>query len=174
MPKPKWASPERQAHLIRLFIRSGGFCVFGESPCAHPELHHYEYFTDALVKDWIRDDREARAYMLKLQRMALHRMNEQGAIRGRFNSVSRNIFFDAQPRFYMEAIGISGLTFRPFAKVRLASSFTRLHVDISEPMKKVSKNRRRKAVRYSKALPVQTQTKVDSLCSKAVRDYLKI
>ena len=173
MAKPKWANPERQAHLVRLFIRSGGFCVFSESPCANPDQHHYEYFTDALVKDWIRDDREARAYMLKLQRIALHRMNEQGAIRGRFNSISRNIFFDAQPRFYMEAIGISGLTFRPFAKVRLASTFTRLHVDIGEPMKKVSKNRRRKAVRYCKALPVDVQKDVDMLCSKAVIDYLK-
>ena len=74
MPKPKWATPERQNHLVSLFLRSGGFCVFGGKPCTNPERHHYVPYIEALVKDWIADDREARGYILRLQRQALHRI----------------------------------------------------------------------------------------------------
>lgn len=173
MPKSKWATPERQSHLVRLFLRSGGFCVFGEKPCSNPEHHHYEPFIDALVKDWIADDRDARAFILRLQRQTLHRLPERGAIRGIFSAISRTIFHDNQPLFYFEGIGISGLTFQPFVKVRLASSCTRLHVDIGDVLRGVSKNRRRKAIRYSKALPPEAQRQVDSLCGRAVADHLR-
>jgi len=173
MPKPKWATPERQNHLVSLFLRSGGFCVFGGKPCTNPQRHHYEPFIEALIKDWIADDREARGYLLRLQRQALHRIPERGSLRGTFNAISRTIYHDNQPMFYVEEMGISGLTFRPFAKVRLASSYIRLHVDIGDVMKGLSKNRRRKAIRYSKALPVEAQRQVDTLCSRAVADHLR-
>ena len=173
MPKPKWATPERQAHLVRLFLRNGGFCVFGEKPCSNPELHHYEPFIDSVIKDWIAEDREARSYLLRLQRQVLHRIPERGSLRGTFNAISRTIYHDNQPRYYLEGIGISGLTFIPFAKVRLASSFTRLHVDIGDILKGLSKNKRRKAVRYAKALPVEAQREVERLCSRAVAHYYK-
>lgn len=173
MHKPKWATPERQAQLVRLFLRNGGFCVFGEKPCVNPERHHYEPFTLALVKDWIADDREAGNFSLQLQRRLLHRITERGAIRGRFSAISRTIYHDSQPQYYLEGIGISGLTFVPFAKVRISSSYTRLHVDINDVMQGLSKNKRRKAIRYANALPVEAQRAVDKLCSKAVSDYLK-
>ena len=172
MAIPKWVTPERQAHLVKLFVKSKGFRMFGESPCKHPESHHYVPFTEAVIKDWIQDDREARAYMLRLQRLALHRINERGSLRGTFNAISRDIYFDNQPQYQFEGIGISGLTFKPFAKVRLASSFVRLHVDIVGTLKGVSKNRKRKAVRYCKALPVPVQREVERLCARAVINWL--
>ena len=140
-----------------------------------PEVSRlYDRVIDKLVKDWIEDDRQARVYQRRLEMLRLHRLPEKGSIRGRFNAISRTIFYDTQPSFYMEALGISGLTFKPFAKVRISSSHTRLHVDISEPLGKVSKNRKRKAVRYCKALPVDTQTEVDHLCSMAVKHYMNL
>jgi len=173
MHKPKWATPERQAQLVRLFLRNGGFCVFGERPCVNPELHHYEPFANAIIKDWIADDREAKSFSLQLQRRLLHRIPERGSLRGTFNAISRTIYHDSQPRYYIEGIGISGLTFNPFAKVRLCSSYTRLHVDIKGVMQGISKNKRRKAIRYAKALPIEAQREVDKLCSRAVADHLK-
>lgn len=138
------------------------------------EIYHpqYERKMKELVADWIADDREARNYILRLQRLALHRLNERGSRRGTFNAISRTIYHDSQPQFYLEGMGISALTLRPFAKVRLASSFMRLHVDIGDTLKAMSKNKRRKVLRYANALPVDIQREVDNLCSRAVRHYL--
>ena len=227
MAKPKWATPERQACLARLFAKYGNRCLQGHYLCPEPShyIHNrtvpliapipvkvsasdkygnpiydtsgnrlkvtihklkisrvvipevtrlYDLVIERIIKDWIADDRQARAYQRRLERSLLHKLPEKGAVRGSFNSISRTIFFDKQPLYYMEAMGVSGLTFRAFAKVRISSSYTRLHVDISEPLKKASKNRRRKAIRYAKSLPLDIHNEVESLCSRAVRHYLKI
>ena len=169
---PKWATPERKAHLVRLFQDSGGFCVFGHKPCHNPEHHHYEPFIEGLIKDWVKDDREGRAYELKLEQRRLHGLDERGPIRGRFNAIARDIFHDRQPQSYLEALGMSGLTFTPFAKVRFASSNTRLHVDLGDTLRGVSKNKRRKAIRYGR-IPAEVQERVDALVTKAIRDFMR-
>jgi hypothetical protein len=169
---PKWATPERQAELVRLFLHSGGFCVYGESPCTNPRAHHYENYIIGLINDWVADDREARAYLNRIMSRQLHRIPEIGTLRGSFNAISRDIYFESQPQYYIESLGISGITFKPFAKIRIASSFTRLHVDIAEPLKAVSKNKRRKAIRYGHALPVEIQRQVEEICNRAIAHYL--
>jgi len=132
----------------------------------------YDRVSSELIAHWKAEDREARAHSRKLISRTLHSLNERGSLRGTFNAISRTIYHDSQPQFYFEALGVSALTFRPFAKVRLASSSMRLHVDLGDTLKGIGKNKRRKAIRYSKALPVPIQREVDSLCAKAVRDYL--
>ena len=131
----------------------------------------YDVKESELVAHWIADDREARHYEQAAQRRILHHIPERGALRGTFNAISRDIYFDSQPDYYVEGIGVSGLTQRPFAKVRLPSSFTRLHVDITDAMKGMSKNQRRKAKRYANALPVPVQVEVERACRAAVKDY---
>jgi hypothetical protein len=69
---PKWATPLRQSLLVDIFNRSGGFCVYGESPCTNPESHHYENYIIGLIKDWIADDREAKAYINRIISRSLH------------------------------------------------------------------------------------------------------
>ena len=169
---PKWATPDRKAHLVRLFHRSGGFCVFSERPCSCPERHHYEPFTEAVIADWKADDRAQRALELRAEQRALHGLGECGRPRGRFSAVGRDIFFGQQAQYYLEGLGISGLTFKPFAKVRLASSYVNLFVEIGEALRNTSKSKRRKAIRYGKALPRTVQEAVDRACNKAVRHYL--
>jgi len=132
----------------------------------------YELKESQVVKDWIAEDREARAYINRIVSRNLHRIPEKGALRGRFNAISRDIFFDSQPQFYLESIGVSGLTFKPFAKVRVASGSVRLHVNIDRPLKNVSKNRRRKAIRYNKCLPADVQDRIEQLCKLAVSKFL--
>ena len=170
---PKWPTPSRKAHLVKLFLRSGGFCVFGEHPCSNPQLHHYEPFTEAVIADWKADDRAQRAQEAKAEQRALHGLGECGAVHGRFNSVGRDVFFGQQAQYYLEGLGISGLTFKPFAKVRIASSYVNLFVDIGEALKGLSKSKRRKAIRYGKALSITVQEVVDEACNKAVKHYLK-
>jgi hypothetical protein len=164
---PKWATPERRTHLVKLFLRSQGFCVFGHKPCPHPE-HHYEVFIEGLIRDWVADDRAQRQAEREAERRALHGLGERRyPLRGQFSAIGKDIFYAEQPQFYLEGIGISGLTFRPFAKVRLASSFVRLHIDLGDSLKGMSKNARRKALRHGK-LSETAQSRIN----QAVRHYL--
>ena len=173
MSKPQWATTIRQLALAQLFLeyaQSKGW----QLDLATGEFYHpsYDKHTKELVADWVAVDRDARSYLLRLQRQALHRIPEKGSLRGTFSAISRDIFFDKQPQWYLESLGISGLTFKPFAKVRIASSFVRLLVDIAEYLKPLSKNKRRKFARYGKGLPVPVQREVEQACNRAIAHYL--
>jgi hypothetical protein len=171
MPKlPKWATPERQSRLVDLFLRSQGFCVFGHKPCPYPE-HHYEVFTDDLIKDWVADDRAQAIAEWREEQKSIHNLGERRYTRrGEWSAVGQDVFYGGQPQFYILGYGVSGLTFRPFAVVRLASSFVRLQVDLGDCLKAVSKSKRRKAIRHGKGGAIET---VHKAIAKAIRDYLK-
>ena len=168
--KPKWVVPHRQAHLVSVFVRSGGFCVFGHKPCPI-EAHHYEAYIDGLIHDWIADDRAAVQADWQAERRRLHSLAERGRQRGEFNATGRDVFYAEQPQYYLKGLGISGLTFKPFAKVRLASSFVHLHVDLGDALKGLGKAKRRKAIRYGKPLPDPVREEVDKVCKEAVGHY---
>ena len=94
--------------------------------------HHYEIYIDNLVKDWISSDRQDRQAEWQAEFEARHSTNERRyPLQGRFSAIGKDIYYDNQPEYYFEGLGISGLTFKPFAKVRLASSYIRLQVDLS-------------------------------------------
>lgn len=132
----------------------------------------YDKVEAEVIRDWAAEDREARAYERRLADRALHSLGERGALRGTFNAISRTIYADSQPLFYVEAIGLNCLTFKPFAVVKIASSLVALHVDITEAMGKLSKCKRRKVIRHKKPLPATVQEQVSETVAKAVRRYL--
>jgi len=196
MDGPLWARPDRKRLLVRLFLESGGFCVFGHRPCPRPE-HHYAIYAERPIEQWKRDDatlyqlwrqwrrgqpnparekaaetRAEREAEWKALQRRLHHLGERGPLRGRFNATGRDIFYSEQPSYYILGLGISGLTFRPFANIRVASSSVHLHVDLGDALKGVSKAKRRKALRYGKALPEHAQERVEDACYRAVRHYL--
>jgi hypothetical protein len=174
MAKPKWATPSRQAHLVSIFLKSRGFCVFGHPHCLIPE-HYYEVYIEGLIADWQADDRQQDTADWKEERKRLHSLAERHyPLRGQFSSIAKDIFFSQQPLYYLLGLGISGLTFTPFAKVRISSTFINLFVDLGDSLKGVSKNKRRKAIRYGKALPLDTQREVERACRLAVKDYLHL
>jgi len=76
MTKPKWVNTTRQAHLVSLFVRSRGFCVYGEPNCTIPE-HHYEVFIESLINDWKADDRETNKQDWKHERKIMHALHEK-------------------------------------------------------------------------------------------------
>jgi len=169
---PKWATPDRKRQLVAVFLRSKGFCVFGHKPCQIPE-HHYEIYIERLIDDWIADDRVQSQAERQAERKLLHSQAERRyPVAGQFNAVSKDIFFAQQPDYYFIGLGMSGLTFKPFAKLRLPSSYLNLFVDLGDTLKGVSKSKRRKAIRYGKALPLEIEKQVDRLCNLAVRHYL--
>lgn len=167
MEYPLWATPQRRARLVKLFQDSGGFCVHGHHPCPNPE-HHYEYFIDGLIRDWVSDDRADREALWQRELQLMHQQPDRKGWKRRFDPVSREAFLAQQPPYYLEAVGVSGLTFTRVAKVRIPSTYMRLFVDVAKA-KAQSKNQRRKARRYG--LPVTESETVDERCNLAVKDF---
>ena len=174
MPKAKWITSNRQNALIRLFLDSGGFCVFHHKGCLNPE-HHYIEFIEALIRDWQLDDRQQASLEWQAESKALHSLAQRTfPVSGQFNAVSRDIYAENQPLYYIEGYGLSALTAKPFVKVRLSSTYMRLHINLGDTLKHLSKNKRRKVVRYDKGgLPLETEKRVKQLIREAVRDYRK-
>ena len=169
---PKWSTPNRKAHLVKLFLDSSGFCIYGHTACSMPE-HHYEVYIEALIDDWKSDDREQARLDWEAESKALHSLGERKfPISGRFNNISQDIFHDKQPLYYLEALGISGLKLQPFARVRLSGSYMRLYIDLGNSLRGISKNKRRKAIRYGKELPLSIQELIRQKIWLAVKDYL--
>ena len=169
---PKWSTPNRQVALVKLFVDSGGFCIFGHTNCPIPE-HHYEVYIEGLIDDWKAEDRKQTSLDWKAEQRAFHSLGERKyPIRGRFSNIAKDIFFDKQPLFYLEALGMSGLTLQPFAKVKIASSYFHLYIDLGDSLKATSKNQKRKAIRYGKQLPKLIEERIAEKVRLAVRDYL--
>ena len=169
---PKWLTPERKAYLVDLFYKSGGFCVYGHRPCTNPE-HHYLNYIEAIIRNWVSDDIAERLAEWRAEQVRLHATADRHEpVRGMFNAVSSDIWHAEQPQHYIEALGISGLDFHPFAKVRLSSSFMRLQVSLGDSLRELSKNRKRKVIRYGKALPLHIESKINSMVAQAVSHYL--
>jgi hypothetical protein len=167
---PKWATEARKRHLVRLFHRSGGFCVFGERPCPCPELHHYGFYIEGMIRDWVLDDRAQAEAAWQAEREWMHR-GPRRLYQGRFDSIRREVFLEQQPDYYLVGISVDALTFKPVARVRIPSTYVHLFVEIGSALKGLSKSARRKASRYGKTLPKETQETVGSLVQKAVADW---
>jgi len=138
----------------------------------HKLLTQYEYLSDNAVKNWKIDDREQSEAEWKKERKAIHSLNEKAYKNGRFGSVSSVIFHEKQPLYYVEAIGMNGLTCQPFAKVKLSGSYFHLYVDLGDSLRTISKHRRRKAIRYNKPLPTKIDAVIAEKVEKAVQHFL--
>jgi len=168
---PKWATLDRRNFLVQLFLSSGGFCVYGHKKCQIPE-HHYQLYIELLIKDWKHLDKELDNALWQAERKALHQLGERSyPVRGQFSAISRDIYAESQPLYYFEGQAVSGVTLTPFVRVRLASSYMRLYVDLGEALRQVSKSQRRKAIRYGKPLPPTTRQAIMRKVLEAVRDY---
>jgi len=170
----KWQTPIRQLHLANIlldYFQQRGWRV----DLLSGELYHpdYEARITGIVADWKADDRAKDTAEWEAESLRLHSLGEKRyPVRGRFNNISQDIFYGNQPVFYLDGLGVSGITFTPFAKVRVSSSYANLFIDLGDTLKGVSKNKRRKAIRYGKALPAPIQRSIWQVCSEAVRHYL--
>jgi len=170
--EPEEGKPRLPCHIVRLNV-TRWHCAYGDYACYKPHECHFELYANWLIKQWTQSDRAIRQAEWEAERKAIHSLGERRTpVRGQFNGIGRDIFYTNQPCYYVEGLGVSGTTFKPFVKVKIANSFVRLYVDLGDSLKAVSKSKRRKAVRYGKPLPKAVSERVDELCHKAVRHYL--
>lgn len=133
----------------------------------------YDVKAEQVITDWIADDTAERHTEWIAEQKAIHSIGEKSyPLRGQFSAISQTIFADHQPLYYIDGLGISGITLKPFAKVRISSSYMRLFVDLGDTLKSVSKARRRKAIRYGKPLPLDTARDVNVIVNEAVKHYI--
>ena len=125
------------------------------------------------IKAWIYEDRLNAQADWQAEYEARHKLNTQRfkPLYGKFSAVARDVWHDSQPLFYIEAIGVSGLTYKPFAQVRIASTQTKLYVNISQAIKPLSKHKRKKMLRYGKSAH-EAESAIYTACGKAVFEHL--
>lgn len=136
----------------------------------------YDVVTNERVHEWVLEDNQVNRDEHKARHKTTDRrypvrvlIPENG--KGKLSGVSKDIEYDSQPLFYFEGLGFNALTFRPFAKVRLGYNFMRLHVDIGDCLKSLSKHKRRKAIRQG-IIPSAIEQAIYQSCWLAVQDYL--
>jgi hypothetical protein len=166
---------KRKSYLSQVFLKY--MCNFPKGwklDMMYGEFYNPEYDSEIqrIIGYWKLDDREAKQALWEVERKAIHSLNERNYKAGRFGSVSSVIFHESQPLYYIDGLGMSGITLKPFVKVKLSSSYTHLYIDLGESLRKVSKNRKRKAIRYGKPLPSKANDIVNSIANDAVLDYL--
>lgn len=133
----------------------------------------FDVLAEQQISDWKAQDRLQRIEEYRQESLRLHSLAEpRQPLRGRFSAISKDIWEGSKPLFYIEGIGISGLTLYPFVRVRLASSYMRLYVNLGEALRGVSKSKKRKAIRYGKPLPKAIDEIVNQLVRTSVLHYL--
>ncbi len=166
---PQWATPERRTHLVALFQRSNGFCVFQQALCP-TDAHHYEVFIEGLIRDWVKDDAQRRACEWKLEqrRMATGEVGRWGAP---FDPVAREQYIQRRMEYQLVGLGVNAFTHRSVALVRVPSLSIHLFVDIAWAVQPLSRNGRRKLFRYGSAPRADVMRRIEAQCREAVRDW---
>lgn len=171
--RPEDNKPILPCQILHLNI-SRWHCAYASHACYKPFESHYSHLETSLIKEWVNDDRQDRLGLERAESVASHKTNDrQYPLRGEFSAVSKDVYFNNQPEYFIETLGFSGLTFKPFARVRLASSPVRLYVNIDDMLKPLSKNARRKAIRYG-LIPKRLADRIDIACYKAVAHFKAI
>jgi hypothetical protein len=172
--KPQWVTSQRKIYLSQTLINYLSSLKGWKLDLVTGEFYNPQYDDEIqrIISNWKTDDREAREALWKVERKTIHALNEKPYHNGRFGSVSSVIWHESQPLYYMEGLGMSGLTLKPFVKVKLSSSYNHLYIDLGDSLRTISKNRKRKAIRYGKPLPNQVNEIVSSKAGEGVLHYL--
>ena len=182
---PKWVTPTRKAQLVKLWAQYGNRCLKGHRVSPEPDhyvlvdeatgqvelLRLYDVKSEGAIAYWVSDDASRRMAEWKAEQARLHRVPDLHFRQGEFDNIRREKFLAEQPPYYIEALTPDALTFRPVALVRIPSTGVHLFVELGEPLQRASKSARRKAIRYGKPLPQDTQAAADKLIQSAVQDW---
>jgi hypothetical protein len=178
-----WQTPDRLNRLASLFLDYIQGSIAGTAKgeaglhedCVTGELYYPEY--DALFRKlkliWIDADREARLFAWQDENTARHSLNTQrlSPLKGKFSGISRDCFYDNQPIYTTESLGLNPFNFETYAKVKISSNNEILFVPLGKIFNNISVNDRRKARRYGYMSNILAN-KISEICTQAVNKYL--
>ena len=170
----KWATLPRKQLLVKILSEYMAHLEGWKLDLITGEFYNpqYDERIQVIIKDWKSDDREQAKFEWQAERKAMHSLSEKTLpLRGHFSGVSSEIWHNSQPVYYLESIGMDALRMKPFARVKLAGSYQHLYIELGDSLRSVSKNRRRKAIRYNKPLPLSVNERVTQLINEAVNHY---
>ena len=171
MGLPKWSTPPRQAFLVCLFLQSEGRCVHGHPDCQDFD-HYYSFYSEMAIDLWKADDREGREASWQWEKKRLH-ASPQISRRGPFDTIAREEYLAGRPIFRIEGMGVGAFTFKRVARVEIPALEKVIWVDLSGVDEGLSKNARRKLVRYRQGkLSKELEESVFARCRRAVAQYL--
>jgi hypothetical protein len=158
----KWQTPIRMAHLNKICLQDWNVDIMtGEISNSR---------MGKCKANWISADREDIVANYRVEYDLRHNVRDRLPLRGQFSGISKDIFYDCQSMYDIESLGVSAVTHRSFAKIRLLSSNTRIYVDLTGALSPLSKNAKHKAIRYASKGIIQDI--IDTACYKAVKAYL--
>lgn len=143
--------------------------VPGEPKAVVMRLH------DAVTEQKIIDFKEEDRALWQKIKAEMHKAPEAGwekIRRGRWGTVSRDIYYSNRPVYVREKIGISATTFNPVAMVRIMDSNTIIPIELPPNIfKDISKNARRKAIRYGTPINKEREELISALIREGIREY---
>jgi hypothetical protein len=128
----------------------------------------YNKVADAAKDSWKAEDRDRRSFEHYLEQQPLND-GTYGKYGSRFDPVARDAFFATRSEYYLVGIGVSALTHKRVALIRVPSTSVHLFVDCGDTVQEVSKHAKRKMKRYGK-VPANDKT-IDQKCKQAVRAW---
>jgi len=162
-----WSTPERQAHLVKLYAQAREF--YEEDGRVVPENNEA---IELVIYMWKALDREEREEAWRREKKRLHSLPEI-LKRGPFDSIAREEYLAERPVWKIEAVGVGAFTFRRVARVEIPALEKMIWVDLAGVDEGLSKNARRKLVRYKQGkLPTELEETVFARCARAVKQYL--
>ena len=129
-------------------------------------------YTKDLMADWRDYRRQAQLALADYERKQAHSLSEPRHIRrGRWGTISKEVFFENQILYTIEGLSMDGLRGRPFAKIRMTSSNVILYVDLSVSLRTPDKNLRKKF--FCRGKPTHTrELTIANACHQAAEHYL--
>ena len=145
--------------------------MFDDAPAEIP-LTYYRKMSEGAIDAWKADDREERSQLRKLEAEHIHD-GTYGRWGSDFDPVTRDVYYQERPTYYMMGFGVSAESKQRIAVIRVPSTYIRLYVNVAPAFQDVSisRNKRRKMARYQSGPPAPVWERIDTLCSQAVQEY---
>lgn len=130
-------------------------------------LPAYKKHSEGAIDSWKAEDREERLFLWKLEQQHIND-GTYGQYGSDFDPVARDVYYqDKQPVYFFLGFGVSAVSKQRIAIIRVPSTSMRLHIEVSQAFKGVSKNAKRQMARYGKPSG-KIWEQIDTLCKEAV------
>jgi hypothetical protein len=165
MNYPKWATPERRAHLVELTqVTVNAYDVdLLTGKILNPLI-------EEVIEAWKAEDRATQSQLWQLEQRKLHAL-PQIRKRGPFGTIDREIYHAGRPLYRIVGMGVSAFSQHRIAQVEIPGLRCSIWVDLHGI--RVGKDKLHKLVRYQRgAVPKQIAGEIEKRVLQAVKGLI--